>query len=182
MDETQPHREHSMSDKPFVNLVETHGATLFAYLWRMTRSEQDAEDCLQETFLRAYRAYPRLRQDSNPRAWLYAIATNVARTHLRRARRHSAHRAEVDPETLRRHGPSIPESFLHAELLQAIARAVDALPHKQRAALIMRKYQGLSYEAIGSVLGCSPAAARADVYQGLKKLRARFTACEESRS
>ncbi len=171
-----------MSEPLFENLVETHSPELFSYLWRMTRCEQDAEDCLQETLLRAYRAYPRLQPGSNLRAWLYAIATNVARSHLRRARRHIAHSAEVDPQTLRKHGPSIPESFLRAELLQQIARAVDALPHKQRAALIMRKYQGLSYAAIGGALGCSAAAARADVYQGLKKLRARFAPHQEDRS
>src|SRR5437899_2722789 len=77
----------------FDALVNAHSAAIFAYLWRLLRDTADAEDCLQDTFLRAYRAYGRLDQaadgrgHTNPRAWLYRIATNVARTRLRQRSR-----------------------------------------------------------------------------------------------
>ncbi|MGB2896744.1 MAG: sigma factor [Anaerolineales bacterium] len=72
--------------QPFETLVEKHWDEIFAYLWRLIPGDQ-AEDCLQETFLRAFRAYERTPPDSNYRAWLYKIATNVARTaHTRRRR------------------------------------------------------------------------------------------------
>ena len=73
----------------FESLIQTHGAAVFGYLWRLLRDEADAEDCLQETYLRAYRAYPRLlaRGHANLTAWLYRIATNTARTHLRQRAR-----------------------------------------------------------------------------------------------
>ena len=75
-----------MPQQPFEKLVEMHQDEIFAYLWRIIPGDQ-AEDCLQETFLRAFRAYERTALDSNYRAWLYKIATNVARTaHTRRQR------------------------------------------------------------------------------------------------
>jgi RNA polymerase sigma-70 factor (ECF subfamily) len=143
---------------------------IFAYLWRLIPGDQ-AEDCLQETFLRAYRAYKRTAPDSNYRAWLYKIATNVARTaHTRRQR-------EMTRELNR---PAAPEgstpldSVIFSDDLKVVLQAVEALPHKQRAALMMRKYQEMDYMDIGDALECSPATARAHVYQALKKLRLRL--------
>lgn len=65
---------------PFETLVDEYGKEIFGYLWRMLYDTHDAEDCLQETFLKAFRVYTRTRPDSNYRAWLYKIATNTART------------------------------------------------------------------------------------------------------
>ena len=160
-----------MTLKPdFESLVDAHGAELFAYLWRMTRDTPDAEDCLQETYLRAYRAYPRLDSTANCRAWLYKIATNTARTHLKRRGRTQARTADLDPD-LTRGGDPIPENVERRQSLAAVARVVESLPYQQRAALILRKYQELSYSAIAAALDCTEAAARANVYQALRKLR-----------
>lgn len=163
-----------MVAKPnFDMLVEAHSAEIFAYLWRMMSETADAEDCFQETFLRAFRGYSRLASDSNYRAWLYKIATNVARTHFSRRKRAAMRRAEIDPSHLQ--GDISPRDELdRREMLMAVLEAVEGLPHKQRAALMMRKYQGMSYRTIATVLGGTEAAARANVYQALKKLRARF--------
>jgi RNA polymerase sigma-70 factor (ECF subfamily) len=158
---------------PFETLVESHSAEIFGYLWRMLSDSDEAEDCLQETFLRAYRAYPRLQSTSSLRAWLYRIATNVARTRLKRRLRIAAHTTDLDPDLLQG-GPSAPARYEHQQALAAIAVAVDTLPTKQRAALVMRKYQEMEYADIALALDCSQAAARAHVYQALKKLRTRF--------
>ncbi len=160
-----------MTLKPdFESLVGAHGAELFAYLWRMTRDTPDAEDCLQETYLRAYRAYPRLDSSANCRAWLYKIATNTARTHLKRRGRALARTADLDPD-LTRGGDSLPDHVERRQVLASVARVVESLPYQQRAALILRKYQELSYAAIAAALDCTEAAARANVYQALRKLR-----------
>ena len=160
-----------MTLKPdFESLVDAHGAELFAYLWRMTRDTPDAEDCLQETYLRAYRAYPRLDARANCRAWLYKIAANTARTHLKRRGRAQARTVDLDPD-LTRGGDPIPDNVERRQALASVARVVESLPHQQRAALILRKYQELSYAAIAAALECSEAAARANVYQALRKLR-----------
>jgi RNA polymerase sigma-70 factor (ECF subfamily) len=161
------------SQPDFEMLVEQHGAEIFAYLWRMVGDSADAEDCLQETFLRAFRAYPHLDTRGEHRAWLYKIATNVARTHLRRRKRMAKQMVDLDPEHLQG-GLSPGEEVDHRQRLAAVAAAVVDLPYKQRAALILRKYQGLSYHAIATTLGGTEDAARANVYQALKKLRAKF--------
>ncbi len=155
----------------FDALVAAHSAAIFAYLWRLLRDHADAEDCLQDTFLRAYRAYGRLNGHTNPRAWLYRIATNVARTRLKQRGREAGRTAALDPELVAA-GPGPAEQASQRALLAAVATAVDALPHHQRAALLLRQYQGLSYDQVAAVLECSPEAARANVYQALKKLRA----------
>jgi RNA polymerase sigma-70 factor (ECF subfamily) len=152
-------------------LLSAHSAAIFAYLWRLLRDADDAEDCLQDTFLRAYRAYGRLGGHSSPQAWLYRIATNVARTRLKQRAREAVRTSALDPELVAA-GPGPAEQAAHSALLESVARAVDALPHQQRSAILLRQYQGLSYPQIAAVLDCSQDAARANVYQGMKKLRA----------
>jgi len=156
----------------FESLVHLYGGEIYAYLWRILRETRDAEDCLQESFLRAYRAYGRLPEDANCRAWLYKIASNVARTHLKQEASSAARTAPIDVETVPGDG-STTEELERREALQAVHTAVLALPWKQRSALLMRKYQGLPYGVIASALDCSPEAARAHVYQAMRKLRAR---------
>ena len=154
----------------FETLVNAHSAEIFGYLWRMVRDEADAQDCLQEAFLRAYRAYDRLDGRANQRAWLYRIATNVALTHLKRQGREAARRLPLVPD-LRADDPSPGEAAIWRETIEAVFAAVERLPPQQRAALILRKYQALSYTEIAGTLGCSEEAARANVYQAIKKLR-----------
>jgi RNA polymerase sigma-70 factor (ECF subfamily) len=157
----------------FERLIQNYSEEIFVYLWRLHYNVPDAEDDLQETFLRAFRAYPRLRDGSNPRAWLYKIATNVAYTHLKRLKRSGIRLDEID---LRSHPtqPSVLFQVEQKELLSAVWDAVQALPEKQSAAFVMRKYQGLSYSEIADALQCNPDTARANVYQALKKILLQF--------
>jgi RNA polymerase sigma-70 factor (ECF subfamily) len=158
--------------------VDAHSAELYAYLRRLLRDPHDAEDCLQEAFLRALAASDRLPAEANVRAWLYRIATNTAFS-LLRARYRRDGRASEWSEDVHDGGPS-PEALVdQQDRLQAVRRAVEALPPRQRSALILRKYQALSYEQIGEALACSPQTARAHVYQALKKLRVQFAASPE---
>lgn len=155
----------------FDQLVHRHRAELLAYLVRLLGDVPDAEDACQETLLRAYRAYDRLPPDSNSRAWLYKIATHTALNAMKRRKREAARSADVDLDTLPARPAAEPD---HREQLRAVARAVEALPPKQRAALMQRQFQGLSYAEIAAALGCSEASARANVYQAVKTLRARL--------
>jgi RNA polymerase sigma-70 factor, ECF subfamily len=159
----------------FEQLVERHHAEIFAYVMRLTRNRGEAEDLCQETFFRAYRAYDRLDGDANHRAWLYKIATNTTLNHVRRQR--SGQRAVA---TLSRSAPTtVPdlaaERAGHRDLLDRVEQAIEALPEKQRLALTQRKFVGLSYAEIADSLDCSEAAARANVYQAIRKLREQFS-------
>lgn len=161
------------SKQTFESLVEAYSREIFAYLWRLMGEEASAEDCLQETFLRALRAYARFEPHGNARAWLYKIATNVARTERRRESRLAGQVITIDIAHIESDFSTFGE-VEKRETLAAVAAALKQLPHKQRTALILRKYQGLSYAEISAALGGSEDAARANVYQALKRLRAIF--------
>lgn len=164
-------------DRPeFETLVEQHSGELFAYLWRLTGDEADARDCLQDTFLRAFRAYQRLQDTSHLRAWLYKIATNTARTHHRRNHRRQTETLE---EPIASGEKAVEAQVLERTQLAAVKQAVMSLPGRQRAALMMRKYQEMEYVEIAEALGCSEDSARANVYQALKRLRDQFAEVEE---
>ena len=158
----------SLSD--FDTLIELHSREIYSYLWRLLQDPQDAEDTLQETFLRAFKGFPRLRENSNYRAWLYKIATNVAYTHLKYRTRHAFATNDLTDYN------AISNSYdnQQKELIETVLEAVNSLPHKQRTTLLLRNYQGLRFDEIGETLGCSPESARANLYQALKKLRTQF--------
>lgn len=155
----------------FDDVVAAHHAEIYRYLRRLTARTGEADDLAQETFLRAYRAWQGLGPEANVRAWLFAIATNLARNHFRsESRRRRAYvavgtaRAEADPA-----GPE--EEHVLNETRALLDRLVAGLPLKQRLAFTLRKVHDLDYEAIGESLQCSPESARAHVFQALKKIR-----------
>jgi RNA polymerase sigma factor (sigma-70 family) len=153
----------------FDTLVRTHSREIHNYLWRMLQDQQDAEDALQDCFLRALRAFPRLAPDSNQRAWLFKIATNVALTRLKQRSWLAARTSDLDPALQADHQSD------HGQTTRiAVRQAVESLPTKQRAALVLRYYQGLEYTQIGQILDCSAESARANLHQALQKLRQRF--------
>jgi RNA polymerase sigma-70 factor (ECF subfamily) len=158
----------------FNSVVEIYSEEIFAYLWRWLNGHEDAEDCLQEVFLRAFKAFNRLNEGSNIRAWLYKIATNTAITFRNKRSRREDKELLIEAD-LRSLEPSPMDQVLSKEQMLSILEAVESLPPKQRAALIMRKYQGFSYDEIAGVLECSQESARANVYQGIRKLRGKFS-------
>jgi RNA polymerase sigma-70 factor (ECF subfamily) len=154
----------------FDALVEDHSRELFAYLWRILQNEQDAEDCLQETYLRAFRAYASLVHADNLRAWLYKIATNAARSHWRRTNRMQIE-SIGEAERLARRDQD-PETLVTAQMeLREVKKAVMSLPEKQRIALVLHRFQDLAYPDVAAAMGISEEAARANVYQAARKLR-----------
>jgi RNA polymerase sigma-70 factor (ECF subfamily) len=156
----------------FEQLVDRYGSEIFAFLYRMLGNSAEAEDVLQESFLKAFAAYERIAVSANYRAWLYKIANNTAKTRFRRKNQ----QVELHSPELPAAGPGVEALVEERIWLQRVRREVDRLPFKQRASLMLRNYQGLSYAEIAEALEISPEAARANVYQGLKKLKERFAA------
>ena len=158
---------------PFQTLFDEHHRPLLAFLRGMVGAD-DAEDCLQETFLAALRAYPRA-EPRGLRSWLYAIARNKA-IDRHRARGH-APRAAGGAEVLDGAAPEAAPGWLGGQAADRAERdaevwsAVAALPEGQRAAVLLRFAVDLRYGEIGASLGCSEAAARRRVADGLKALR-----------
>ena len=147
---------------PFQSLLDEHRDGVYRFLVA-SLGRDEADDCFQETFISAMRAYPRLRDASNLRSWLFTIAHRKAiDAHRARARR--AVPVEEVPEQADAGGVGLngePELW----------RAVRGLPTKQRAAVLHRYVNDLAYADIGRVMGCSEDAARRSVHEGLKKLR-----------
>ncbi len=146
---------------PFQRLIDAHAADVMAVL-RGAVGRGDADDCFQETFLAALRAYPRLEDDSNLRGWLLTIAHRKAIDHHRANGRRPVPVAEVAAEAAVTTDP-LPDGEIWA--------AVRGLPPKQRAAVALRYGSDLPHAEIAAALGCSPEAARRSLHEGLTKLR-----------
>lgn len=145
---------------PFSRLLEEHRTDVYRFLFA-TVGPQAADDCFQETFLSALRAYPELRDARNLRGWLLTIATRKALDHWRGEKRRPVPVEHV-PE---RAAPPTQEGD------PELWRAVGSLPPMQRAAVVHRYVLDLPYAEVAEVLGCSEEAARASAYEGRKKLR-----------
>jgi RNA polymerase sigma factor (sigma-70 family) len=144
---------------PFQTLLDEHASDVMGVL-RGAVGRSDADDCFQETFIAALRAYPKLSDTGNLRGWLLTIAHRKAIDHHRAKGRRAVPVAEV-PEL----GVSDPEPD------GEIWAVVGALPPKQRAAVSLRYACDLPHAEIAAALGCSPDAARRSLHEGLKQLR-----------
>ena len=148
---------------PFQRLVDDHAPELHRFLVACV-GPTDAEDCLQETFLSALRAYPRLRHADNLRAWLYLIAQRKATDLIRRVGRRPVSDLDgVAPERLSEAPRELPDDGLWL--------AVRGLPAKQRAAVVHRYVFDLAYVDVGARMGITEEAARQNVSAGLRRLR-----------
>jgi RNA polymerase sigma factor (sigma-70 family) len=146
---------------PFQCLLDRHAGDVLAVL-RGAVGRADADDCFQETFLSALRAYPRLHSADNLRGWLITIAHRKAIDHHRANGRRPIPVAELAETAV-----EDPEPALGA----GIWAVVEELPPKQRAAVTLRYAGDLPHAEIAEALGCSPAAARRSLHEGMKRLR-----------
>jgi RNA polymerase sigma factor (sigma-70 family) len=146
---------------PFQTVLDDHAGTVMAILHGAV-GRDGAEDCFQETFLSALRAYPKLKDASNLRGWLLTIAHRKAIDHHRARGRAPVPVAEVAEI-------AIEDGILDRD--EQLWAAVGALPPKQRAAVALRYGSDLPHNEIAAALGCSPEAARRSLHEGLKRLR-----------
>jgi RNA polymerase sigma factor (sigma-70 family) len=149
-----------MSLPPFQRLLDEHRTDVYRFLVAAV-GPQAADDCFQETFLSALRAYPRLRDASNLRGWLFTIATRKTLDHWRGERRRPMPVEQV-PERVAAAPPDGDP---------ALWRAVGSLPPMQRAAVIHRYVLDLPYAQVAQALGISVEAARANTHEARRKLR-----------
>jgi len=154
---------------PFQRLLDAEREVVWRYLVSMV-GVNDAEDCFQETFVSALRAYPRLRPGSNVRAWVLTIAHRKALdAHRARARRATP---IADPTVAGDLGASSPSAHDAAFPQDAqLWEAVGELPARQRSAVVLRYVADLPHRDIATAIGCSEQAARRSLHEGLTKLR-----------
>jgi len=157
-------RSHGVTVRPFEEIVAEHGP-LVMRVCRAVLGPADAGDAWSETFLSALRAYPKLRPGSNIRGWLVTIAHRKTIDQVRGAARRAP---PADPV------PELPTTD-REPADDGLRAALDALPPKQRGAVIYRYLAELSYQEVGKLLDCSPVAARRNAADGIAHLRKHYS-------
>ena len=161
-------------------LVERHGRSLFRLAYRMTGNEQDAEDVVQESFLRAYRQIARFDERASFGTWLYRIAANCSLDLVRMRQRRAAAGYSADDSggeaenpvmTVPAGDPSPERVALSSEVRGRVAEAMQELSPMERTAFVLRHFEGMCIEDVSRVLGCQPGAAKHSVFRAVQKLR-----------
>ncbi len=161
-------------------LVDRHSRSVFRLAYRMTGNEQDSEDVVQETFLRAYKQLHRWEARSSFGTWLYRIAANYSLDLMRRRKRHgevTMNDSGPDDNALEMaHAlPSTdagPERLLFSNRVQAcVTCALNELSQQERTAFVLRHFEGQSIDEISMALGLSGNAAKHSIFRAVQKLR-----------
>src|SRR5260221_8752657 len=167
-------------DSAYEYLVTKYHRPMIAFMYRMCRNQAQAEELAQEVFLRVYRSRESYSAEAKFTTWMYRIATNLALNHLRDTK---AERSEVsvsldepDDATGRTpdvadHGLTAEQELLRRERLAAIRKQVEALPERQRMAVLIHKYQGMDYKEISKVLKLSESATKSLLFRAYETLR-----------
>ena len=174
-------------------LVERHSAYVYRVAYRMTGNSHDAEEVVQEAFLRAYQKLGQFAGNANFGTWVYRIAANYAIDRLRQkkneeSRRESPSRkaesqTEVDPLSQIRDRAPNPERLAgSAQLAEKLKEALDALTPAERTAIVMRHWDGCGIEEIAEVLKSNSSAAKNTVFRAVQKLRLALKPFAEGRN
>jgi RNA polymerase sigma-70 factor (ECF subfamily) len=164
-------------------LVDRHGRTVFRLAWRMTANSHEAEDIVQEAFLRAYKQLSRFDGRAAFGTWIHRIAVNCSLDVIRaRTRRQETTGAPSEPGAeedstdrlllnLAASDPSPERSMQSTQLRELLASAMRELSDMERCAFTLRHHDGLGIEEISRALGVQPNAAKHSIFRALKKLR-----------
>ena len=158
-------------------LVERHSVKLFQLAYRMTGNEQDAEDVVQETFLRAYKRLDRFESRAGFGTWLHRIAVNCSLDLLRKRRRHDERREAVELDlaeplsTPSSHAPAPDHQIFHSEVKEKVEAVMEQLTPMERTAFVLRHFEGKSIEEIGGALGVGPSATKQSIFRAVQKMR-----------
>ncbi len=175
-------RARAGDEDGFRVLVERHSRSVFRLAYRMTGNEHDAEDVVQETFLRAYRRLHKFEERSSFSTWIYRIATNCSLDLVRARQRHEerrepAGRLSSDGDhseamlALPATDPGPDRLALSQELRQKVAAALAELSPMERAAFVLRHFEGMSIDEIAQALDRRTDAAKNTIFRAVHKLR-----------
>jgi len=175
----------SGDDSSFELLLRKYRTPVVNFLYRMVRDTGTAEDLAQEVFLRVYRARGQYLPTDKFTTWMFRIATNLALNSLR-DRRHRQMEISIDQSAVGYSGdgendhaameiadrqPTIEVDLIQRDRTDLIRRAVESLPEKQRAAVLLHKYHEMDYDQIARVLGCSESALKSLLFRAYETLR-----------
>lgn len=165
----------------FQLLLERHRNGVVYFVYRMVQNQAVAEELAQEVFLRVYRSRQTYEPTAKFTTWLYRITTHLALNWLR-DKKNERHQQSLDVEVEEGAGPrqvedkaaTVEQRMVRQARLGEIRRAIEALPEKQRAAVMMHKYEEMDYAQIAGVLQCSESAVKSLLFRAYETLRARL--------
>jgi RNA polymerase sigma-70 factor (ECF subfamily) len=158
-------------------LVERHSRNLFRLAYRMTGHQEDADDVVQETFLRAYRQLEKFDDRASFGTWLYRIAANCSLDLIRARKRRSERQdapEEGAPDPIQLLPDSAPQPdrlAMSSQVGRKVADALNELSEVERTAFVLRHYEGMCIDDIGHTLGVQPNAAKHSIFRAVQKLR-----------
>jgi len=154
-------------------LVERHSRSLYRLAFRMTGRAEDAEDIVQETFIKAFKQLSRFEARANVSTWLYRIAFNCAVDFLRARPRREAATGDEMLEHLASapEGPTLDDLVYAGQIGEQLQVALGGLSERERAAFLMRHYHGCSIEEIGTTLGMKTNATKHSIFRAVRKMR-----------
>jgi RNA polymerase sigma-70 factor (ECF subfamily) len=161
-------------------LLEKHRTPVVHFLYRMVQNPAVAEELAQEVFLRVYRSRATYEPTAKFTTWLFRIATHLALNALRDGKHERLQErldddsAEMPVRQVSDGRPSVEQRMVYQAKLDEVRRAVGALPEKQRAAVLMHKYEEMEYSQIARVLNCSESAIKSLLFRAYETLRARL--------
>jgi RNA polymerase sigma-70 factor, ECF subfamily len=172
----------SGDESSFELLLQRYRTPLVNFLYRMVRSREQAEDLAQEVFIRVYRAREEYVPSAKFTTWLFRIATNLALNSLRDHRYQKLEMSIDAPLTSSEEGderpfevadkhPTVEQELVEEERRKMIRHAIEKLPEKQRAAVLLHKYQELDYAEIAKILNCSESALKSLLFRAYEMLR-----------
>ena len=167
-------------DASFGVLLEKHRNPVIHFLYRMVQNQAVAEELAQEVFLRVYRSRASYEPTAKFTTWLFRIATHLALNSLRDGkndRRGESLDDVVDDQPVRQVSddrPTIEQAMLYQARLGEVKKAIQTLPEKQRAAVLMHKYEEMEYSQIARALNCSESAVKSLLFRAYETLRARL--------
>lgn len=160
----------------FESLVELHQNAVIGTVAKMLGSPTEAEDIAQQVFIRVWKSAPRYKPQAKFTTWLFTITRNLVFNEVRRRKRkptvsqdereEDSHRVAEDTQST-----SPDQDLLHSELESAVDRAIQALPEKQRLAVVLRRYEEMPYDEIGKVLSMSIPAVKSLLFRARTQLK-----------
>jgi RNA polymerase sigma-70 factor, ECF subfamily len=157
----------------FEELVNRYKKSVYHLAYRMVRDYEDAADLSQETFLKTYQGLRKFKRRSSFHTWLYRITVNLCINYLRKKGQRTF--VELDHDYTVQ-APEVLEKLAMDELQDVVSEAVGRLPERQRVAVILRIYHGLSHKEISEILGCSVGTVKANYFHAIRNLRKTFHA------
>ena len=171
----------------FTQILERHRNQMVGFMYRMVQDRGVAEELAQELFLRVYRARASYEPTARFTTWMFRIATHLALNWLRDHRK-ERNRESLDEEIAEGvgrqvldHAPNVEQRLLTDSRLNEVRRAVEQLPDKQRAAVLMHKYKDLEYSQIARTLECSESAVKSLLFRAYERLRSRLAHLDGNR-